>query len=271
MRKARPIGSERPLIGRSAQPRPTPVVPAVEIRNVVVPTTRFAGAAAPSAMRVAPPRGRMLDRAAIRRQLPDPPTRVRWYVRITTFDLRGPKELPATRLDRRGLRAVEQALLVPAPGGSSQLGPALRATEAAVFAGRRLVVVLSDLELFDPHPLSVLHDLINTPADAVLALVFRAAPPTALAGTRVSVARIDPHTTKPAEIAQHILHLACSTLNPRPQPVPTDDVLIDILDDESGSMWSGNDALGLRHEAALIALEHLAASRPTPTRKAEPR
>lgn len=46
-------------------------------------------------------------------------------------------------------------------------------------------------------------------------------------------------------------------LGPAPMPMipPT---LIQIITDLSGSMWGGNDANGLRHEAALIVAEHLA-------------
>jgi hypothetical protein len=40
-------------------------------------------------------------------------------------------------------------------------------------------------------------------------------------------------------------------------PDPGDDVLIEAIDDISGSMTGGNDALGLRHEALLIFLEHV--------------
>jgi hypothetical protein len=44
-----------------------------------------------------------------------------------------------------------------------------------------------------------------------------------------------------------------------PPPILQRDALIDALFDESGSMWSGNDAIMHRREAFLIALEHLAA------------
>jgi len=196
---------------------------------------------------------------------------VRWHLRLTTFDRQGPKELAVTRLDRRGLRAAECALLTPAPGGSSQLGPALRAVEAAGFNGGRILIVASDLELFDPDPPVVLRNLTRSSADAVLALAFRSQSPPTLAGAHVHVERIDPTTSTPADIARHIVNVARSTLDARPQPLKTEDVLIDILDDESGSMWSGNDALCLRHEAALIAIEHLASATAARRRKAATR
>jgi hypothetical protein len=180
-------------------------------------------------------------------------------LRVTTFDLNSPKELAVTRLDASGLRAAERALLSQSPGGSSNLGPALRSVEASGFAGPRLLVVLSDLELFDRDVARVLRDLIDSAADAVLAVVFRASPPRVLDATRVQVARVDPHTSVPADIARHIVDAACVVLRQRAQSLADDDVLIDVLDDESGSMWSGNDAFFLRHEAALIAVEHLAA------------
>ena len=240
----------------------TRVVPGIPIRHLDVPTVVFTGTATP--LQPAPVvHARVLDRAAIRRRLPVPPPRVRWHLRFSTFDLNSPKELPATRLDARGLRVAERALLARAPGGSSQLGPSLRTVESTPFAGRRILVVLSDLELYDPNPAEVLAELIDSSADTVLATVFRAPIPAALLGTRVQVASIDPHTSVPADVAARIVTAACNTFGQRPRPVRTEDVLIDLLDDESGSMWSGNDAFFLRHEAALIAVEHLA-TRPLP-------
>lgn len=242
------------------------LVPRMAIQDVSVSTTRFSGSAAPFTSGSWLPR-RVLDRAAIRRELPTPPRHVRWHLRLTTFDMRGPKELAATRLHGGGLRAAEHALLTPAPGGSSQLGPALRAVETAGFAGGRILIVASDLELFDPDPSAVLQNLTRSSANAVLALVFRSQPPPTLAAAHINVERIDPTTSTPTDIARHIVNVARSTLDARPQPVKTKDVLIDILDDESGSMWSGNDALCLRHEAALIAIEHLVLTGGTGYRK----
>jgi hypothetical protein len=184
--------------------------------------------------------------------------------------LDSPKELPVTRLDARGLKAAEGALLARAPGGSSQLGPALRSVESTPFAGRRILVVLSDFELYDPNPAEVLAELIDSSADTVVAIVFRAPRPAAFIGTRVYVASIDPHTSVPADVAAPIVTAACSAFGHRSQPVRTDDVLLDVIDDESGSMWSGNDAFFLRHEAALIAAEHLA-DRPSPRTRRTPR
>jgi hypothetical protein len=244
---------------------PTRVVPGITIGNLDVPTVWFTGAAISFDPAPVVP-GRVLDRAAIRRQLPAPPARVRWHLRVSTFDLHSPKELPATRLDARGLRAAEHALLARSPGGSSHLGPSLRSVESSPFAGRRILIVLSDLELCDPNPAHVLAELIDSSADAVLTIVFRAPTPAELIGTRVHIAPIDPHASVPADIAANIVNMACVTLRQRPQPVRTEDVLIDLLDDESGSMWSGNDAFFLRHEAALIAVEHLA-THSTPLRR----
>jgi hypothetical protein len=44
-------------------------------------------------------------------------------------------------------------------------------------------------------------------------------------------------------------------------PTLAEDLLLDVITDISASMTGGNDALGLRHEAILILLEHLAAKR----------
>jgi hypothetical protein len=244
----------------------TQVVRGITIDHVEIPTVRFRGGATRGES-VAVTNARMLDRAAIRRQLPAPPSRLRWHLRLTTFDLNSPKELPTTRLDARGLRAAEHALLARSPGGSSHLGPALHSVESTPFAGRRILVVLSDFELYDPNPVDVLVKLIGSSADTVSTIVFRAPPPAALIGTRVDVTSIDPHTSVAADIATHIVTTACNTFRQRPQPVRTEHALLDLIDDESGSMWSGNDAFFLRHEAALIAVEHLVAHPSPRTRR----
>jgi hypothetical protein len=141
-------------------------------------------------------------------------SRAHWYVRVTTFDQNSPMELPVTRLDSKGLRAAERSLLNRSPGGSSNLGPALRAVEAAGFPGRRLVAVMSDFQLFDSDVTQVLREFVESSADAVLALVFRSASPPQLAATRVQVAGIDPGTTGPAEIARHIVDFARAAVAP---------------------------------------------------------
>ena len=69
-------------------------VPDVVIAGRLVPSASFSGRAAPFGHVAASPR-RVLDGAAIRRTLPTPPRRVRWFLRITTFDLNSPKELAA--------------------------------------------------------------------------------------------------------------------------------------------------------------------------------
>ena len=236
-------------------------VPGTTIKGLAVPTTGFVGSTA-AFVPVVDPHHRVLDPAAIRRELPAVPTRVRWYLRVTTFDRNSPKELATTRLNAAGLRAAERALLAQSPGGSSHLGPALRTVEGTGFAGRRLLIVLSDLELFDPDVDQVLDELHTSSADAVLALIFRSPPPAAIAGTRVQIMRVDPETSTPADIARRVVEGACAIADEPAKPTGKVDVLIDVLDDESGSMRSGNDAFFLRHEAALIAVEHLAARRP---------
>ncbi len=243
-----------------------PGVGSLAIGDVTIPTAWFSGAA-PVFQPTVLTNARALDRGAIRRQLPVAPSRVKWHLRVSTFDLTSPKELVATRLDQRGLRSAERSLLARSPGGSSNLGPSLQYVESAGFDGRRLLVVLSDFELFDRNPAEVLDELVASSADTVLALVFRSSPPAALIDTRVRVARIDPETSVPAQIAQRIVEAASAALAQRQMPERNENALIDVLDDESGSMWSGNDAFFLRHEAALIAVEHLSARRPPATRR----
>lgn len=138
-----------------------------------------------------------------------------WYARVTTFDQDSPLELPITRLNREGLAAAETALLARSPGGSSNLGPALTTVEASNFDGDRLLVVMSDFELYDADPRAVLANLIASKASAVLALVFRSTPPVQLLNTRVRVVHIDPTSTPPAEIARSIVDAAVSVTRQR--------------------------------------------------------
>jgi hypothetical protein len=132
---------------------------------------------------------------------------VRWHLRNTTFDCSGPVDQGTTKLDRNGLRSAERSLLAASPGGSSNLGPSLGAVEAAGFPGRRLLVVYSDFQLFDPDPERVLADLVTSTADAVLAVVFRSTVPPRLRGTRVRVLEVSEGTT-PADIARAVVDAA---------------------------------------------------------------
>jgi hypothetical protein len=45
----------------------------------------------------------------------------------------------------------------------------------------------------------------------------------------------------------------------RPAPAIRQDTLVDIIFDESASVRGGNDVIGLRHEVALVVVEHLVA------------
>lgn len=47
-------------------------------------------------------------------------------------------------------------------------------------------------------------------------------------------------------------------LGAAPVPLGVHPALLQVLTDLSGSMWGGNDAAGLRHEALLVLAEHLA-------------
>lgn len=133
----------------------------------------------------------------------------RWHARLTTFDRNSPMELSTIALDRRGLATVERALLSSTPGGSSNLGPALRHTNQLPFDGRRLIVVQSDFELYDPEGVSVIiRELDASPADAILALVFTALPPPSFTGTRIAVVHVDPAIHTPTDIARHIVDFA---------------------------------------------------------------
>jgi hypothetical protein len=176
---------------RDPGPRAHPGVHRLVIRDLRVRSGWFAGAS-PSFESAAPDLPRVLDRASIRRSLPRGPhlAHGQLYARFTTFDPTSPMDLPVTRLDRRGLRVAEEKLLAGYPGGSSDLGPALRSSEQAGFDGRRLLVVMSDFEIFPEPPTQVIPQLVASNADDVLALVFRSPPPPALLHSGVRVAHI---------------------------------------------------------------------------------
>lgn len=130
----------------------------------------------------------------------------RWEAEIRSFDLSSPLDTGPLVLDRKGLAAAERALLSKPYGGSSNLGPSLDAAEAS--SADRVLVVLSDFELFDPDVPAVLDRLIRASAREVLALVFTSQPPRQLLHTRVRVHSIATRTSRPEEIAVHIVEAA---------------------------------------------------------------
>ncbi len=146
-----------------------------------------------------------------------------WHTRITSFDQNSSLELPLTRLDTAGRRAAQKALLSASPGGSSNLGPCLRSVEAQASQMPRLLVVLSDFELFDPDLPAVYDDLRTSSATHVLALVFSSSPPAELVATGVEVHRITPSGNPPADVARLIT--AAATKLATPVSSPTDSKL----------------------------------------------
>ena len=133
----------------------------------------------------------------------------RWHLQIGTFDYQSVFDLPVTKLDRRGLRRAQEVLLSASPGSSSILGPSLRRAEAnaARFAGPRLLIVLSDFELFDSNPMASLRAMIHSSATEVLAISLNGEPPTVLVDSRVRTVRLLP-TDTPADFANHIVDAA---------------------------------------------------------------
>ncbi|MFA9432000.1 hypothetical protein [Egicoccus sp. AB-alg2] len=102
----------------------------------------------------------------------------RWSVQLASFDLDSAVELSPTPLTRRLLlRELCPRLLTRPDGGTSTLGPSLRAAETTANPGMRVLLVLSDFELFDP--VSIFDELEASTADLVVALVFnsRGVPP----------------------------------------------------------------------------------------------
>jgi hypothetical protein len=141
-------------------------------------------------------------------------SRGQWHVRIFTFDGGSPIDLPLTRLDRKGLALVRQALMSESAGGSSRLGPSWRKAEAtsSYFYGQRLVIIETDFELFDPLPELVLREVVNSSATAVLAMSLANEPPGVFTDTRVGTARVLAGDS-PADLANYIVDAACACVS----------------------------------------------------------
>ncbi len=131
----------------------------------------------------------------------------RWHVQVLSFDLNSPLDLVPLELSRKTLPQVEAALLAPFQGGCSSLSASLRTAESTVHpAPRRLLVVLSDMELFG-DPVDIFNRLAASSADVVLAVVFSSAVPAAL-GAPVLAHHVDPATADPAAVAHHLVAAA---------------------------------------------------------------
>lgn len=136
----------------------------------------------------------------------------RWYLRVQSFDSPSAFDLPVTRLDRRGLNTAREVLLRASAGGSSCLGPALHRAESDLgdFKGRpRLLVVLTDFELFDPVPAVTLAAVVCSSAREVLAVSLNNAPPITLRASRVRTAQVTAGD-QPAVLARHVTEAAAS-------------------------------------------------------------
>jgi len=138
-----------------------------------------------------------------------------WYVWLTAFDSPSVLDLPTLQLNQRGLNQVRDVLLRENPGGSSVLGPSLERAELAAsqFSGsRRVLVCLTDFELYDSDPISVIQRLATFPATEVLALSLRNDPPSLLARSGVSCAQVLP-TDDPAQLANYVIEAAHACTN----------------------------------------------------------
>ena len=99
-------------------------------------------------------------------------------------------------------------LLADIPGGSSNLGPALRSSEGSDDPTRpRLLVIATDMELFDPDPGAVARLITNNSATKTLLLVLNNPAPQFLDGTAVEAVQIQPNTS-PAAVAEIIVRAA---------------------------------------------------------------
>ena len=75
------------------------------------------------------------------------------------------------------------------------------------FGGPRLLVVLTDFELFDPDRSGILTELINSSATEVLAVSLQNEPPTILTDSRVRTAQVLPDDA-PATLARRVVDAA---------------------------------------------------------------
>jgi hypothetical protein len=136
----------------------------------------------------------------------------KWHVEVSTFDMNSDMELARTRLDRHGLKAVEASLLSNIPGGSSNLGPALRASEKSTEPNRpSLLCIATDMELFDPDPTAVAELIMHNSATKTLLLVLTNTVPSYLVGPALEAVQILP-ATPPAAVAEAIVRAAQSVV-----------------------------------------------------------
>ncbi|MGI8806956.1 MAG: hypothetical protein ACR2KK_03775 [Acidimicrobiales bacterium] len=127
-------------------------------------------------------------------------SRVPWFLQVISFDTDSPFDVGPIPLDRRRVTELARHLLARESGGSSCLGPSLASASASASAwdGPVALCVLSDFELLDNDPASVLRRFVFTPADARVAVVFRSPVPAELDPNAVILRHVDP-ITDPAE------------------------------------------------------------------------
>lgn len=139
----------------------------------------------------------------------------RWSVELRSFDLTSPLELAPIPLERRHAAELRSRLLDRPGNGTSLLRPALRAAEASGAASpARVLVVLSDFELFDGADPDVLDELEASRADLVVAIVLSSrGVPDGLSGRdRLHVHHVHPSDADPAAIAQHLVRTAVTVV-----------------------------------------------------------
>ena len=128
-------------------------------------------------------------------------------VEVFTFDLSTHLDTPSIRVDRAGLKQLENLLLSAPLGGSSALGPALDKADSTLKTPC-LRVIETDFELLDPDPQAVIAAVGASPVDHTVAMSFRSAPPQELGGERVTVHHIDPERDDRSVVARHIVDAA---------------------------------------------------------------
>jgi Mg-chelatase subunit ChlD len=157
--------------------------------------------------------GHRIEACLIALEIMAPTNKGRLGVQVISFDVVAPFHLGPTKLDKSGLKLAEEVLMSKSNGGSSNLLPSLAhanrtwGSKEGWAAEQRLVVVLSDFELYDRDVTSVLH-LFNETEDRVLAVVFSQFKPPDLNPDHGSVVLIDAARDQPHKIAGAIVDAA---------------------------------------------------------------
>jgi len=202
------VGEQRPLPGETAWP-PAPIKleqpPACRHQRSLT-TIVLDGSGSVTAMNGNDPMGRRFEETALALTHMSRTCRCgQELAAVVHFDPgvcdRGPEPL-----DRRGLRVLADALVVPPGGTSSLLGPSLDVAErlgASHPDHGHVVVVMSDFLLFDPDVGGVLDRLGRFPGRVHTVVLGTEPPDQLVTDNRIMIARIR-WDSPPGEVARAV-------------------------------------------------------------------